>query len=68
MEKFEFDKIMKEIRMIEAEMRKINKVKDEEIKKILEFYEKQLAPYEKLLKGYKDKLIKSDLKYKRILR
>ena len=34
MEKFEFDKIMKEIRMIEAEMRKINKVKDEEIKKI----------------------------------
>ena len=68
MEKFEFDKIMKEIRMIEAEMRKINKVKEEEIKKILEFYGKQLAPYEKLLKGYKDKLIKSDLKYKRILR
>ena len=68
MKEFEFDEIMKEIRMIEAEMRKINKVKEEEIKKILEFYGKQLAPYEKLLKGYKDKLIKSDLKYKRILR
>ena len=64
---FEFDEIMKEIRVVEKEMRKINKVKDEEVRKILEFYEKELAPYEKLLEEYKDKLIKNDIKYKYVL-